>query len=134
MGRCDTYPGSFRLPLFYGEEEQNLKCPSAITFMTFLLLYWIILRVEYFMLHLRKAVTGVMQLWQNLQTEDSFAGTFTAAFFGFPTFLCERAAQPNQRNEENCVKKYLLLSSANDPTILSYFFPGANTKPLGARA
>ena len=92
------------------------------------------MRVEYFMLHLRQAVTRVMQLWQNLQTEDSYAGTFTAAFFGFPSFLCKRTAQPNQRNEENCVKKIFLLSSANDPIILSYFVPGANTKPLGARA
>ena len=67
-----------------------------------------------------------MHLWKNLQTEDSFAGTLTAAFFGFPTFLYERTAQPNQQ--------ILLLSSANDPITLSYFVPGANTKPLGARA
>ena len=41
----------------------------------------------------------------NIQTEKKFfAGTFTAAFVGFPTFFCEGTARPNQRNKQNCEK------------------------------
>ena len=48
---------------------------------------------------------GVRQLWLNLLTKNIFAGTFTAAFVGFPTLFCGWAAQPNQRNKENYEKK-----------------------------
>jgi len=56
-----------------------------------------------------------------------------AAFVGFATFFWEGTTQPNQRNKENFIKKFLL-PSANAPEILSYFVVGANTKPLGASA
>ena len=45
------------------------------------------------------------------------------------TFFCERMAQPNQRNKENCVKKNLLLLSAKAPKTLTFFVAGVNTKP-----
>ena len=64
-----------------------------------------------------------------------FVGAFTAAFVGFPTFYCDRIAQPNQRNKENCMREQnLLLPSANAPDTLSFFVAGANRKPLGASA
>ena len=69
-----------------------------------------------------------------LRQKIYFAGAFTAAFVGFPTFYCDRIAQPNQRNKENCVKKKLLLPNANAPETPSFSVSGANTKPVGASA
>ena len=49
-----------------------------------------------------------------------FGGAFTAAFAGFPTFYCDRIAQPNQRNKENCVKKNCSCGAPTRPK-LSHF-------------
>ena len=55
-----------------------------------------------------------------LRQKIYFAVAFTAGFVGFPTFYCDRIAQQNQRNKENCVKKICSCRAPTRPK-LSHF-------------
>ena len=57
-----------------------------------------------------------------LRQKIYFAGAFTAAFVGFLTFYCDRIAQPNQRNKENCVKKNCSSRAPTRPKLSHFSF------------
>ena len=61
-----------------------------------------------------------------------FAVAFTAGFVGFPTFYCDRIAQQNQRNKENCVKKICSCRAPTRPK-LSHFSLRVQQETLGCK-
>ena len=52
-----------------------------------------------------------------------FAGAFTADFVGFPTFYCDRIAQQNQRNKENCVEQICSCRAPTRPKLSHFSLP-----------